>query len=65
MQEQKELEHTKIYNGIILSLSGKSANIKINGKNYTINQYGNFVHTVNDVVKIFVPQGNMNLAFFI
>lgn len=65
MLDQKELGSTKIYNGIITSLTNGVATIQINGKIFTINQYGTFTHTVNDMVKVFVPQGNMNLAFFI
>lgn len=64
MLDQKEMNGTKIYSGLIVSLNDNIASIKINGKNFTIEQYGNFVHSVNDVVKVFVPQGNMNLAFF-
>ena len=60
------MEHTtKIYNGLILSISGNVATIKINGKTYDIPQYGSFSHGANDVVNVFIPQGNMNLAFFI
>ena len=60
------MEHTtKIYNGLILSMSGNVATIKINGKTYDIPQYGSFSHGANDVVNVFIPQGNMNLAFFI
>lgn len=65
MLDQKELGNTKIYNGIITSLTNGVATIQINGKVFTINQYGTFIHVVNDMVKVFVPQGNMNLAFFI
>lgn len=65
MLDQKELGSTKIYNGIITSLTNGVATIQINGKVFTINQYGTFTHAVNDMVKVFVPQGNMNLAFFI
>lgn len=60
------IEHTtKIYNGLILSINGDKANIRINGRDYDIAHYGSFVHNVNDIVNVFVPQGNMNLAFYI
>lgn len=65
MLDQKETNTTKIYSGLILSITNDTASIKINGKDFIIKQYGNFTHNVNDIVKIFVPQGNMNLAFFI
>lgn len=65
MLDQKDLGNTKIYNGLITALSNNNASIKINGKIFSINQYGTFTHNVNDMVKVFVPQGNMNLAFFI
>lgn len=57
--------NTQIYNGVITAVSGGSYTILINGKTFTIPLYGSFSHSVNDVVKVFVPQGNMNLAFFI
>lgn len=57
--------NTQIYNGIIVNEDNGIYTIKINGNNYAIPQYGEFTHVVNQVVKVFVPQGNMNLAFFI
>ena len=56
---------TQIYNGLIVSKTGDKAEVKVNGKTFTLPQYGNFAHVVNETVKVFVPQGNMNLAFYI
>lgn len=56
---------TQIYNGLIVSKTGNKAEIRVNGKTFTLPQYGNFSHVVNETVKVFVPQGNMNLAFYI
>lgn len=65
MLEQKDNASTKIFNGILIQLNDDLGTVKINGKQYIIPQYGNFQHSVNTTVKVFVPQGNMNLAFFI
>lgn len=56
---------TQIYNGLIVSVVNNEYTIKINGNNYVIPLYGSFTHSVNEIVKVFIPQGNMNLAFFI
>lgn len=63
--EQSNASQTKIYSGIILGESSGVYSVSLNGKTYTIPHYGDFSHSVNDVVKVFVPQNNMNLAFFI
>lgn len=57
---------TKIYDGIIVSqdVSGKW-NIKYNGKTHLVKSYGNITPNINDMVKVIIPQGNQNLAFFI
>ena len=61
MLEQKGLSATQIYNGTLLS----SGEVRVNGKDYSIPQYGEFTHDVNTTVKVFVPQGNMSMAFYI
>lgn len=64
--EEKNLTNTQIFNGILIQINDNVGTIKINGKEYdNIPQYGNFQHEVRNTVKVFVPQGNMNLAFFI
>lgn len=58
-------QNTQIFEGIIVSISDDTAVIQFNGKTYTLKQYGSFTHFVKETVKVFIPQGNMNLAFFI
>lgn len=56
---------TQIYNGLIINIIDNSYTVRVNGNDYLIPLYGSFTHNINDVVKVFIPQGNMNLAFFI
>lgn len=65
MMGENNMSNTQIYNGVITAINNDIYVIKINGKTYNLTQYGNFNHNVNSVVKVFVPQGNMNMAFFI
>lgn len=56
---------TKIYNGIIVSSNNNGTwNIQYNGETHSMPAYGNINPTINTVVKVFIPQGNQNLAFF-
>lgn len=59
--DQKLNQCVRIFDGFVLP-NGK---IRINGKEYSIKQYGNSAYEANSCVKVFVPEGNMNLAFFI
>lgn len=59
--DQKLNQCVRIFDGFVLP-NGK---IRINGKEYSIKQYGNSALEANSCVKVFVPEGNMNLAFFI
>ena len=59
--EQKLQQNTQIFDGILLP----TGQVRINGKDYFIKHYGNFSHESNSVVKVFVPQGNMNISFYI
>lgn len=61
MLQQQSLGNTQIYNGILINFNS----VKVNDKVYSLSQYGGLTHQINDVVKVFIPQGNMNLAFFI
>lgn len=65
MLQENNKQNTQIFNGIITAINNGSYTIKINGNEYVIPLYGNFNHDINEVVKVFIPQGNMNLAFFI
>ena len=59
-------ENTQIYNGILLSLTedGNIGTVLINGKQYSLPFNGSLPERSTGVtVKVFVPQGNMNLAF--
>ena len=66
MIEKAVQNTTKIYEGIVVSQSeGGRWNVKYNGETHSINSYGNMTIQTGKVVKIIVPQGNQNLAFFI
>lgn len=65
MIEQALKGITQIYNGFIVSTNGNKYNIRLNGETYALSQYGDFSHSVGETVKVIVPQGNMNMAFFI
>lgn len=55
---------TQVYDGVVLSeaTNGKW-NVQYNGKSHAIKPY-KITPTINTMVKVFVPQGNQNLAFF-
>lgn len=55
---------TQVYDGIVLSeaTNGKW-NVQYNGKTHAIKPY-KITPTASAMVKVFVPQGNQNLAFF-
>lgn len=66
LAEQIIKDSTKIYDGIVLAVTTGGANISLNGEIHNIKQYGGTtIPTVGKTVKVFVPQNNMNLAFFI
>lgn len=55
---------TKVYDGLIVSNAGdKQWNVRYNGENHTVKQYGTVSYLQGSSVKVFVPQGNQNLAF--
>lgn len=56
---------TKIYDGLIVSSNTDGTwNIKYNGETHAMKPYGSIEPTTNLMVKVVVPQGNQNLAFF-
>lgn len=63
----KEVERnsTKIYNGVVIRQNGSEWDVQYNGKVHTIPLYGTNTPKVGRVVKVFIPQGNANLTFFI
>lgn len=56
---------TKIYDGIVTGQNGDKWDVKYNGKVHTIPLYGNNSPSVGKVVKVYIPQGNPNLTYFI
>lgn len=56
---------TKCYNGIILSQASDGKwNVKFNGETHELKPYGSIIPSTGLVVKVFIPQNNMSLAFF-
>ena len=63
--DKKIRENTaQIYPGICKSVSGSSCVMSINGKDNTIQFYGS-IPTVGAIYRVFVPDGNMSMAFAI
>ena len=63
--DKKVRENTaQIYPGICKSVSGSSCVMSINGKDNTIQFYGS-IPTVGAIYRVFVPSGNMSMAFAI
>lgn len=63
--EQKIRENTtQIYPGICKSVSGGYCVMSINGKDNTVQFYGS-TPTVGSIYRVFVPNGNMSMAFII
>ena len=56
---------TKVYDGFVLSQSGTKWNVMYNNETHAITCYGSTAPTLNTQVKVFVPQGNQALAWFI
>lgn len=64
--EKRMSKTTKIYDGVIVSNNNDGKwNIQYNGKVHAVKPYGSIVPAVGTVVKVFVPQNNQALAFFI
>lgn len=56
---------TKIYDGFVVGQNGTNWNVRYNGQVHSIKQYGDNQVKTGKIVKVFVPQGNANLTFFI
>lgn len=56
---------TKIYDGFVIGQNGTNWNVRYNGQVHSIKQYGDNQVKVGKIVKVFIPQGNANLTFFI
>jgi uncharacterized protein (DUF2147 family) len=55
---------TKIFDGLVTAVNSDGTyKIKLNGKEYDLKKYGANTIVANQVVKVFIPQNNMNIAF--
>ena len=56
---------TKIYDGLVIqSMTGNKWKIRFNGEEKDITLHGNTSPKINSMVKVYIPQGNYNLAYF-
>ena len=64
---------TKIYTGVckttgvnncVLTINGNTCVMSVNGKNNTVQFYGS-TPAVGSIYRVFVPNGNMSMAFII
>ena len=62
---QAMLKTTKCYNGIVKSQEGNKWTVQFNGEAHLIPHYGENSVVVGKVVKVFIPENNISLAFFI
>lgn len=63
--DKKIRENTaQIYPGVCKSVSGNSCVMSVNGRNNTVQFYGS-TPTVGAIYRVFVPNGNMSMAFII
>ena len=63
--DKKIRENTaQIYPGICKSISGNTCVMSVNGKNNTVQFYGS-TPAVGSIYRVFVPDGNMSMAFAI
>ena len=63
--DKKIRENTvQIYPGVCKSVSGNTCVMSINGRDNTVQFYGS-TPTVGTIYRVFVPNGNMSMAFII
>ena len=63
--DKKIRENTaQIYPGICKSIIGNTCVMSVNGKNNTVQLYGS-TPAVGSSYRVFVPNGNMSMAFII
>lgn len=55
-------QNTQIYQCRVTSVNGKRCTIDINGRELEVGYYGSTPEK-NNVYPVFIPQGNMNVAF--
>lgn len=58
-------EVTKIQNGTVIAVNGKLCAMTINGRQFNSIQYYGNVPIINKQYRVFIPSGNMNIAFII
>ncbi|MEG0900162.1 MAG: hypothetical protein RSD67_05325 [Oscillospiraceae bacterium] len=55
---------TKIYDGLVVAVNlDGTYKVKVNDKEYNFKKYGQNAVEINQVVKVFIPQNNINIAF--
>lgn len=64
VDKQTKEQMTQIFPGICKSVSGNSCVMSINGRDNTVQFYGS-TPTVGTIYRVFVPNGNMSMAFII
>ena len=67
MVDQKIKQNSTLcYSGVVSAQNSDGTwQVSYNGKSHAVSQYGSNTPTVGSMVKVFIPQGNQNLAFFI
>ena len=66
MIEQAMKGTTQCYNGIVTVVNADGTyQVQLNGQVANLSVYGNYTPTVNEIVKVLVPQGNMSVAFIL
>lgn len=56
---------TKVYDGLITETNSDGTwSVRYNGESHALKPYGSISPAVGSVVKVVVPQGNQNLAYF-
>ena len=57
---------TRVYDGLIVSNNNDGRwNVQYNGEVHPVKPYGSISPQVGTVVKVFIPQGNQALSWFI
>lgn len=66
MVEDKLSKTTKIYDALVIKNNNDGTwNLQYNGNIHAVKPYGTVSPTIGKTVKVFIPQGNQNLSFFI
>lgn len=65
LHETLRKQGTKCYEGLVQSQNADGSwSIFFNNEAHNLKPYGSIIPAVGKIVKVIVPQGNMNLAFF-